>query len=78
MPCGGALHRRADDSEETILNRLKVYAAQTAPLIDYYGRAHKLASVDGNGSVQEVRQRLLQALGEGSPAPRRPAARKAR
>ena len=47
--CGGALHRRADDSEETILNRLKVYEAQTASLIDYYRARGVLATVNGAG-----------------------------
>lgn len=37
--CGGELYQRPDDNVETIKNRLEVYAAQTAPLIDYYGKS---------------------------------------
>ena len=76
---GGELYQRADDSRETARRRLEVYFQQTAPLIDYYRQARKLVTVDGEGSVQGILERLLQALGAGSPAgPRRhPAARKA-
>ena len=34
--CGGELYQRNDDKIETVSNRLDVYAAQTAPLIEYY------------------------------------------
>ena len=36
--CGGELFQRDDDKEATIKKRLEVYTAQTAPLIDYYGK----------------------------------------
>lgn len=71
---GGELYQRPDDSRDTARRRLEVYSQQTVPLVDYYRGAHKLFTVEGEGSVQEVRQRLLHALGHGSPA--RPAARK--
>lgn len=45
--CGGELYQRADDQEETIWSRLKVYAEQTSPLIDYYERQGKLVRIDG-------------------------------
>jgi adenylate kinase family enzyme len=41
-----------------------VYFAQTAPLIDYYTRAGKLLEVDGEGGVDEVRERILALIGE--------------
>ena len=63
--CGGELYQRADDNAETIKNRLKVYSAQTAPLIDYYARAGKLLEVNGEGSVAEVSQRVVAALNSG-------------
>ncbi len=61
--CGGALQHRADDNEETIGNRLKVYQEQTEPLVDYYRQQGKLASVDGEGATSEVYARINQALG---------------
>ena len=64
--CGGELYQRADDTVETIKERLGVYFAQTAPLIDYYTRAGKLLEVDGEGKVDEVRERILAAFDGGA------------
>ena len=44
--CGEKLVQRKDDSPETIRNRLSVYAAQTAPLIDYYAQKGLLKTVE--------------------------------
>lgn len=52
--CGGNLHHRADDNEETISNRLRVYESQTAPLIDYYRGQDKLRSVQGVGEIEHI------------------------
>ena len=60
---GGELTRRDDDNEETIANRLEVYREQTAPLIDFYRERGKLVTVDAVGSMEEVQQRLLAAVG---------------
>ncbi|MBA7506901.1 adenylate kinase [subsurface metagenome] len=60
--CGGELYQRPDDTVETVKKRLQVYFAQTAPLIDYYGQSGKLLEVDGEGSVDEVRRRIMVAL----------------
>lgn len=57
--CGGELHQRDDDREETIKNRLKVYQAQTAPLITFYEEKDILHSVDGVGSIEKIKERLL-------------------
>lgn len=54
--------QRSDDNEETISNRLDVYAAQTEPLIDYYRRKGKLVSVDADGAIEIVYSRLISAL----------------
>jgi len=61
------LHRsdaegRADDTEETIAERLRVYRAQTAPLIEYYRDRGVLCEVDGMGTPEEVFQRIQRAL----------------
>lgn len=60
--CSGQLVQREDDKEETILNRLAVYEAQTAPLIAYYQAAGVLRSVDGLGTVEGVQGDILAAI----------------
>lgn len=64
--CGGELYQRPDDKEETVRERLKVYAAQTAPLIDYYTKSGKLLEIDGVGTEDEVAKRIVSALKKGS------------
>lgn len=49
---------RKDDSEEVIRRRLEVYRDETAPLIDYYGDRHKLVTINGNQSPEEVTTEL--------------------
>ncbi|HTQ20689.1 adenylate kinase [Mycobacterium sp.] len=53
---------RADDTEEVILNRMKVYREETAPLLEYY--SSQLKTVDAVGTLDEVFARALQALGK--------------
>ena len=60
--CGGELYQRPDDKVETVKERLKVYFSETAPLVDYYQQAGKLIEVDGEGGVDQVRERILSAL----------------
>jgi adenylate kinase len=61
--CGAALIQRDDDKEETVRNRMRVYAEQTQPLIDYYAAAGVLVEVDGMASIEEVRATIKEALG---------------
>ena len=53
---------RADDNEETIRERMRVYDEQTAPLLDYYVNQNILSQVDGMGSVEAVSDRIEGAL----------------
>lgn len=53
---------RADDTEDVIRRRLEVYAEQTAPLIEVYGERDLVAEVNGLGTVEEVTERIRQAL----------------
>jgi adenylate kinase len=53
---------RADDTEEVVLNRMKVYRDETAPLLDYY--QGELKTVDAVGDLDEVFARALAALGK--------------
>lgn len=60
--CGGKLIVRADDSEATVRERLRVYDSTTLPLIEYYRKQGNLLTVDGNGTVDEVYDRILSVL----------------
>ncbi|MCY4614469.1 MAG: adenylate kinase [Nitrospira sp.] len=60
--CGAALVQRSDDKRETVESRLMVYEEQTSPLIAYYKEKNALAELDGTGSVEQVRERLLALL----------------
>jgi adenylate kinase len=61
--CGGTLVRRRDDEPASIRNRLRVYEAQTAPVIDWYQRnGTRLVPIDGAGSLDEITTRALEAL----------------
>jgi adenylate kinase len=51
---GGELYQRDDDKPETIRNRLKVYRAQTRPLIDYYATQGVLVEIDGDQPIDKV------------------------
>ena len=62
--CGGEIYQRTDDQEETVANRLRVYENQTAPLIEYYRQRNLLRELDGVGTVEEIRRRVVDALGD--------------
>ena len=53
---------RSDDSEETVRNRMEVYAAQTAPVVDYYAEQGLLTRVLGDGTIDEVQERIVSVL----------------
>ena len=57
-----ALEGRSDDTEETVRNRLKVYGEQTAPVVDYYAQKGILSRVLGEGSIEDVFQRIQGVL----------------
>src|SRR5262245_59341076 len=60
--CDGRLYQRDDDKPETVAERLKVYARDTAPLVDYYGAQSKLVGIDATGPVEDVTVRAIDAL----------------
>lgn len=60
--CGGTLHHRADDNEDTISNRLRVYETQTEPMITHYRIQGKLASIDGSGDIDRIFLRLCKVI----------------
>jgi len=59
---GGELIQREDDNEETISSRLDVYHEQTEPVIGFYEKRDKLKTVDSDGPIDEVYERLAEAL----------------
>jgi len=67
---GEPLIQRDDDKEETVRKRLEVYHQQTAPLIEYYSEweksgepdAPRYVRIDGIGDVDDIKQRILDAL----------------
>lgn len=61
--CSGELYQRADDSADTVNNRLNVYAEQTAPLINYYQELGLLTTIDGNQSMDKVFSEICSVLG---------------
>ena len=68
---GEPLVQRDDDREDTVRHRLKVYHEQTAPIVEYYRRwagdepqtAPRVSRIDGLGTLEEVRDRIFEALG---------------
>ena len=59
---GGELIQREDDNEETIANRLDVYRENTEPLIEFYRERDKLVTINAEGSIDDVYERLVEAL----------------
>lgn len=62
--CGGELYQREDDKEETVKNRLEVYARQTKPLVDYYENRGFYKRINGNQDVEKVYEDIVSALEE--------------
>lgn len=60
--CQGELYRRPDDAPEIVRERLKVYHAQTAPLIEYYQKKGVLTTINGDRAPDVVKSELLAHL----------------
>ncbi|MGA3084950.1 MAG: adenylate kinase [Thermodesulfobacteriota bacterium] len=60
--CQGELYQRDDDNEDTVRNRLEVYDSQTFPLIQYYKEKDVVRSIDGQGGIQQIFDRIVQVL----------------
>ena len=69
-PTTSKLIQRDDDKEEVVLKRLSVYHAQTEALVKFYGdlaasgdaSAPKYRSISGLGSIEEIKNRVFEAL----------------
>jgi adenylate kinase len=66
-----AAENRADDTEATVRNRLKVYRDKTAPLTDFYRKRGLLIGIDGEGTIEEIQDRIREATGGAGAAPGR-------
>ena len=60
--CGGEVYQRADDTEETVKNRFKVYHDQTLPLTAYYEAAGKLVPIESAGGPKDVFEAIVAKL----------------
>ncbi len=61
--CGDELYQRDDDKEETIEARLKVYEEETLPVVEYYKKRGLYKGVNGIGSVDEINEAIVKAIG---------------
>lgn len=61
--CGGQLYQRDDDRPETVVERLRVYEKDTAPLVEYYEKRGLLKRINGDQPVEKVFQDIQEALG---------------
>ena len=62
--CGAELTQRKDDNEETAKARFETYFNETAPLVDYYKNKNVLRTIDANGSINDVWERLLKVVND--------------
>ncbi|HVQ42484.1 MAG TPA: adenylate kinase [Vicinamibacterales bacterium] len=68
--CGGALVQRRDDNVEVVRERLRVYARQTEPLVEFYQRRPTFRVVDGDQTADAVAADLAAAVASASGAER--------
>jgi adenylate kinase len=66
--CGGALVTRADDDEQIVRERLKVYQRQSKPLVDYYSTRKSFRAIDGNQAADVVMSAVDAAVNEAASA----------
>ena len=62
--CGTELTQRKYDNEETAKARFETYFRETAPLVDYYKNKDVLRTIDANGTIDEVWERLLKVVND--------------
>jgi adenylate kinase len=60
--CGAELTIRADDREEVVRDRLRVYHEQTEPLIAYYTERGLVRTVEGQDRLEDTTRLTMQAL----------------
>jgi len=67
VSCGGTkIVQRSDDTEEVVRKRYEEYKSKTEPVLAYYDAKGLVKSVSGVGSLEEITQRIKEAIGVGS------------
>ena len=59
---GAALIQRADDTEKVFAERMRAYAAQTAPVIEHYRELGRFVEVDGDGPIAAIAAGIVAAV----------------
>ena len=62
--CGESLTQRKDDTKEIAQERFDTYFKETSPLVDYYKKLGVLRTIDANGNIQEVWERLIKVVND--------------
>ena len=62
--CGGELYQRNDDKESVVVDRLKIYHEQTAPLIEYYRKKGLLKDFQVSGPPEKMVPELLNIISD--------------
>ena len=60
--CSGELYQRADDTAETVSNRIQIYLNETMPLVDYYSKQGIIANINGGQDINKVFDEIVVAL----------------
>ncbi len=60
--CGGELCQRSDDTPQTVRNRIRIYWEQTSPLTNYYRDEGLLITIESEGGIERVQEKILEAL----------------
>lgn len=60
--CQGRLMKRNDDTEETVVNRMRVFNEETKPVLDFYRRAGLLQTIDGASSPERVFKKIKETI----------------
>ncbi|MCU7802113.1 MAG: nucleoside monophosphate kinase [Candidatus Thiodiazotropha sp. (ex Lucinoma borealis)] len=76
--CGGRLHQRSDDNEETVSSRFHVFDHLISPLITHYKKQGRLVRIDGNGEIEQVFLHICRAIEQSTPLASREVSEKPR
>lgn len=60
--CGGELCQRSDDAPQTVRNRIRIYWEQTSPLTNHYRDEGLLITIESEGGIERVQEKILEAL----------------
>jgi adenylate kinase len=61
---GTQLVQREDDKEEAVRPRIEIYLQKTIPVLEHYRGGGLVSEIDGRGTIEEITQRVLAAVGQ--------------